>query len=122
MKDCWHDLFYLVERLGARSWQRFKYPRLLIGLLNKVQLCLFSRLTKERCIALYLFAQWLYQHRKKAGWLLNVSLYIQSANTCLMRYYGGKFDRHLAVPFPVSLTRTGLPVELPTTGEAYRLN
>lgn len=48
MKDCWHDLFDLVERLGARSWQRtVECPRLLIGLLNKVKLAIFGALTKE---------------------------------------------------------------------------
>jgi len=36
----------------------------IVGLLTTVQLCLFSRLTKEGCIATYLFARWVCDTRK----------------------------------------------------------
>lgn len=53
-------------------------PRRMVGLLNKVQLCLFSRLNKERCIAIYLFVQWVIRMRRKGGWL-NLGLYSRAS-------------------------------------------
>lgn len=35
--------------------------------------------------------------------------YIKAAAVCLLRDYGGEFDRHLPLPFPISLTRSGIP-------------
>lgn len=31
-----------------------------------------------------------------------------------MLFYGGKFDRHLPLPHPISLTRSGLPRNIPS--------
>lgn len=47
------------------------------------------------------------------GWL-GVALYLKASAVCLQRYYGGCFDRHQPLPFPVSLTRTGLPRRIPS--------
>lgn len=69
-------------------------------------------LSKERCIAVYLFARWLHAFRRKAGWL-NTALYLKCCAVCLQRYYSGSFERTAAIPFPVSLTRTGLPRCIP---------
>lgn len=104
--------FHIIERLGLRTWRAdLEVLHRMVGLFNKVQLCLFSRLTKERCIAIYLFSRWVYEFRRRAGWL-NTGLYIKASATCLMRYYGGSFDRSEALPHPISLTRCGLPRRL----------
>lgn len=97
-----------------RSWRRdLEVPRRVVGLLQKVQLCLKSYLTKERCVGVYLFVRWFIQFRRRSGWL-NTALYLKASGTCLMRYYGGDFDRHLARTFPVSLTRSGIPRCIPS--------
>lgn len=59
----------------------------------------------------YLFVRWFTRARKSMGWL-NVALYLKSCSVCLIRAYGGDYSRHDPVPFPVSLTRTGLPRRL----------
>lgn len=85
-------------------------PCRVTGLFNKG---LFRRLTKERCLAIYLFVRWLYAKRKKVGWL-NGALYLKCSAVCLQRYYGRTFDPHLALPFPVSNTRSGIPRCIPS--------
>lgn len=99
------DVFQMLDlRLG-------ELPRRVIGLLNKVQLCVFGCLTKEICIAIFLFAKWMHGFQKKAGWLAT-ALYL-TASVCLMRYYASSFDRHEPLPYPIPLTRSGLPRCIP---------
>lgn len=50
--------------------------------------------------------------RKSGGWL-GVALYVKASSVCLMRYYCGSFDKNEPLPFPVSLTRSGLPRCIP---------
>ena len=45
-------------------------------------------------------------------WVVECFTLFKSA-VCLMTYYGGRFDRHSPLPFPVSLTRSGLPRCIP---------
>ena len=47
------------------------------------------------------------------GWL-GVSLYLKASAVCLQRCYGGTFDPHAPLPFPISLTRTGIPRCIPS--------
>lgn len=107
-------LFYILERFSVRSWRSdLEITRRIIGLLNKVQLCIFRHLSKEHCIAVYLFSRWFLARRKKCGWL-SLALYLKASAVCLQRYYADSFDKHEALPFPVSLTRTGLPRSIPS--------
>lgn len=95
------DVFQMLDlRLG-------ELPRRVIGLLNKVQLCVFGCLTKEICIAIFLFAKWMHGFQKKAGWLAT-GFYLKTASVCLMRYYASSFDRHEPLPYPIPLTRNRL--------------
>lgn len=87
--------------------------RRVIGLLKKVQLCIYGRFFKEHCKAIYLFTRWISKARKRSGWL-NVALYLKTSAVCLQRFDGGEFDKHQPLPFPVSLTRSGLPRCIPT--------
>ena len=87
--------FYSIylRGFGLRTWRAdLEVLHRIVGLFNKVQLCLFSRLTKEGCIAIYLFSRWVYEFRRRAVWR-NTGLYIKASATCLMRYYRGSFDR-----------------------------
>lgn len=104
--------FYSIY-LRLRTWRAdLEVLHRIVGLFNKVHL--FSRLTKEGSIAIYLFSRWVYEFRRRAGWR-NTGLYIKASATCLMRYYyyRGSFDRSEALPHPISLTRCGLPRNIP---------
>lgn len=50
---------------------------------------------------------------RKGGWLAT-SIYLKACSSCLIKYYGGQFDRHCELPYPVSLTRTGIPRCIPS--------
>lgn len=43
-----------------------------------------------------------------------MALYLKCSAVCLQRYYGRTFDPHLALPFPVSNTRSGIPRCIPS--------
>lgn len=104
----------MIERLGCRLWRSdLEVTRRMIGLLTKVQLCVFGSLTKEVCIATYLFCQWVYRFRRKSRWL-SLGLYLKAANVCLMRYYSHSFEKNAALPHPISLTRSGIPRCIPS--------
>lgn len=98
-----------------REWRRdLESPGRIAGLITKVQLCLFGCLTKERCIATYLFARWVCDTKRKMGWL-GTALYIKSCGVALQRYYGNSEKTiHLPLPFPVSLNRSGIPRCIPS--------
>jgi len=107
-------VFYILERFSMCSWwSDLEITRCIIGLLNKVQLCIFRHLSKEHCIAVYLFSKWFLARRKKCGWR-SFALYLKASAVCLRRYYTDSFDKHEALPFPVSLTRLGLPPYIPS--------
>lgn len=82
-------------------------------LLSKIQLCAYGSLTKERSIASYLFVRCLLRFKKKAGWL-STGLYLKSSNVSLIRYYAQSFHKHSPLPYPLSLTRTGIPGCIPS--------
>ncbi|KAL6954286.1 hypothetical protein U1Q18_043942 [Sarracenia purpurea var. burkii] len=64
------------------------------------------------CIATFLFVKWMRGFKRKAGWL-SLGLYMKTSSVCLMRFDGGSFEKHLPLPYPVSLTRSGLPGCIP---------
>lgn len=67
IKTSYKHLFNIVERLSVRLWRSdLEVTRRVIGLCNKVQLCIYGRLTKERCVAIYLFVRWFFQAK---SWL-----------------------------------------------------
>lgn len=39
---------------------------------------------------------------------------MKTSAVCLQRFDSGEFDRHQPLPYPISLTRTGLPRCIPT--------
>lgn len=107
------QLFKIFERFGARAFRRtLESPRCLIGLLNKVQLVIFRSLTKERCIAVYLFVRWVMRFSRKSGWLYT-SIDFQAFGHALQVSYGGDFDKHLRYATWISLSRSGIPTCIP---------
>ena len=95
----------IIERLGLRSWRRaLESTRCIVGLLNKVQLCLSGCLTKEYCIGIYIVAKWIRMMSRKAG-LLSTALYLKCCAVALMRVRAGSFELHMPLPHPISLTR-----------------
>lgn len=66
LKSIWN----ILKRLSVRMWRSdLEVARRVIGLLNKVQLCTYGCLTKEHCIAVYLFTRWFLRLRRSGGWL-----------------------------------------------------
>lgn len=87
--------------------------RILSGLIQKIQIILQDRVTKENSIAAYLVAKQIIRLGRKSGWLF-VALYLKQCSATLMQFRGGNtpVDRNLSVP--VSLTRSGIPRIIPT--------
>lgn len=83
-----------------------------MGLFTKSQLVIFDGLTKERCIAAYLFAKQVYRLYRKSG-LLFIVLYLKQCNSSLMIAYGGGYQGPDLLSVPVSLTRLGYPRIIP---------
>lgn len=105
------NLFHIILRITALSWRRaLESPRSIKGYLAKVNLILFFSLTKERCLCAHWFARKIRKMAKRSGWLF-VSLYCKHAAAALQTSYAGKF--RIYQPFPISLTRSGLPTIIP---------
>lgn len=105
-------LFSIILRVTALSWRRaLESPRSMKGYLAKISLVLFFSLTKERCLAAHHFAKKILGMGRKSGWLF-VSIYCKHAAAALQTAYAGEVQ--LYQPFPISLTRAGLPRIIPT--------
>nr|DAC76753.1 TPA_inf: RNA-dependent RNA polymerase [Beta vulgaris mitovirus 1] len=107
-------LFDLLIKIRALPWQKtMESLRIMCGLFSRVQLIILDGLTKEFSIASYLFAKQVIRIGKKSGWLF-LALYLKQCNAVLMQYRGssGPVDRNLSVP--VSLSRSGLPIIIPS--------
>ncbi|KAF9594908.1 hypothetical protein IFM89_035472 [Coptis chinensis] len=103
------QLFDRCLRLSAIKGQRIlEDSRVMRGFLNKVSLILFEGLTKERCIAVYLFSKQAWLLGKKSG-LLFLAMYLKQCSACLQRAYAGDKAAPSLLPVPVSLTRSGFP-------------
>lgn len=85
-------LFDTILRLALPSWRRiFEGPRIIIGMLAKATLVVLDGLTKEHCIAGFLFAREVYRLRRKSG-LLFVALYLKQCASSLQKAYSGDND------------------------------
>ena len=69
-------------------------------------------MSKDKCIAVYLFIKWFHRFRKSAGWL-NTALYLKACSVSLMRAYAGSWVVTDPTSHPVSLNRSGLPRCIP---------
>ena len=92
---------------GLKLWDELNWKTC-----SKVQLCIFGRLSKDKCIAVYLFIKWFHRFRKSAGWL-NTALYLKACSVSLMRAYAGSWVVTDPTSHPVSLNRSGLPRCIP---------
>jgi hypothetical protein len=102
-------LFDRVLRLTDIRWQRVQTLRYLGGwFLNKILLVVLDGLTKETCIAAFLFGKRVIELKKKGG-LLFVALYCKQCASSLQIAYGGVVPQRGLLPVPVSLTRSGYP-------------
>lgn len=104
---------YLLSEFSTSDRKRrrgtVESTRRLSGLFMKGKKAVTGHLTKENCIAAYLLIYSIRQLGRKGGWL-HASLYLKTASSCLMAYYGGHRRFVLAPrPISVSLTRCGLP-------------
>lgn len=105
-------LFDKVIRVTSIRWhQVLKDLNSLKAFLLKITLCVCPRMSKEYGIASFLLSKNLYRLGRKSGWL-HCSIYCKYASTCLQQFYGG--DAVKPQPFPISLTRCGLPKIIPS--------
>ena len=81
--------------------------------LSKVLLVIQDGLSKETCVAAYLFAGSVIKLGRKSGWL-HCSLYLKQCSSSLMMAYGGSFSPDKSLALPVSLTRKGYPRIIPS--------
>ncbi|GLT64411.1 hypothetical protein SLA2020_369080 [Shorea laevis] len=70
------------------------------------------QITKESCIALYLFLRAVYRIGKKSGWLYT-ALYLKQCSISLKIAYGGVFQKNVPLSVSVSLTGSGYPRIIP---------
>lgn len=106
------NLFSIMVRYAALSWRRvLEDSGIFRGMLSKLTLLVYSRLTKSRAIASYLLCKRIMVMGRKSGWL-HVSLTLKHCNTALMTYYGG--ETSYISPYPISLSRSGIPRMIPS--------
>lgn len=86
----------------------------MVGLFNKAQLCIFGNLTKENCIAIYLFCKEVRRLYRSSG-AIYTGQYLKVVAIKLMTFVGGKPEYRHAPPTKVrvSLTRAGIPRIIP---------
>jgi len=83
------------------------------GILNKILLIILDGLTKEYCIAAFLFSKSTLALVRGSG-LLFTALYLKQCSSSLQMAYGGDKFTHELLPVPVSLTRSGYPRIIPS--------
>lgn len=106
-------LFPDFLRMYSIRWQRvLEHSPTLASILIKVVLIVADGLTKEACIASYLFMKSVIRLRRKSG-MLFTALYLKQCSSSLQRAYGGNPHVSGLLPFPVSLTRSGYPTIIP---------
>jgi hypothetical protein len=108
-----NQLFPSQVLVKPLRWQQiFENLPMMMGILKRMHLIIADGLSKESCIAFYLFCKEVRRLYKRSGALF-ASLYLKQCGTCLMTAYGG--DRHVPnlLPVPVSLTRSGYPRIIP---------
>lgn len=99
----------LLYYSGLRSNVSIESRSSMIKMLcNRVILIIFDNLSKEYCIAAYLFAKTVVRMVQ-----LHTALYLKQASTCLQQAYGGIPHVPGPLPVPISLTRSGYPTIIP---------
>ena len=106
-------LFDIMLRMSPVKWQKVLEDfRLIKYILKRVTLLVSDGLTKEKCIAVHLFAKQVFRLKKKSG-LLFCALYLKQCTSSLMIAYGCSHKSPDLLPVPVSLTRKGYPRIIP---------
>lgn len=83
------------------------------GFLKKILLVVADGLTKESCIALYLYAKEVRRLYTKSGPLFT-ALYLKQCSSSLQMAYGGDKRPPERLAVPVSLSRSGFPRIIPS--------
>lgn len=108
-----YKLFGALGRCPIVAWRRvFEHSQWLKGFLLRAQLVISGHLTSESAIAAYMFAKSVVRLKRKSG-LLFTALYLKQCSVSLQLYYGGVPQRKGRLPFPISLTRSGIPTIIP---------
>lgn len=106
-------LFEKCLHISGLQWQRIlEDSRIMRSILNKMLLMVLDGLTKETCIAAYLFSKQVLRLVRKSG-LLFTALYLKQCAASLQVAYAGVKRPHELLPVPVSLTRSGYPRIIP---------
>lgn len=106
-------LFKLIERQGARGWRSIlENARHMMGLFTRVLLCVFGRLTKGDCLAVYSMSRSIRLLYKKSGPLFT-GMYLKQVSFLVMWYVGGEKGKTPVHKTAVSTTRSGIPRIIP---------
>lgn len=90
--------FDRLLKLSVIRWQRIlEDSQIKRSILNKVLLIVFDGLTKESCIAAYLFSKQVHRLVRRSG-MLFTALYLKQCSSSLQIAYGGIYTpRQLAI-------------------------
>lgn len=108
------ELFNITLHLSPIRWQKaIRRSSIIQGLCGKASLIIFDGLSKEICIAAYLFSKEVIRLVRKSGPLFT-ALYLKQCSSSLQMSYGTLKFKHSLLPVPIALTRTGLPRIIPS--------
>lgn len=108
------SLFDILITVNSLPWWRtLESPRLIVGILTRIQLIILDRLNKEFCIASYLTAKQIFRLGQKSGWLF-ASLYLKQCSATLQLFRGSDNPVPRQLSVPVALTGSGLPRIIPS--------
>lgn len=106
-------LFDKCFRLRPIKWQRvLEDSQTMKSLLTKGLLLVSDKLSKENCIAIYLFSKSVLRLVRFSG-LLGTALYLKQCSASLQTAYAGIKRSPELLPVPVSLNRSGYPRIIP---------
>lgn len=106
-------LFYKCFHVAPIKWQRvLENSQVMRSILHKMLLMVSDKLSKESCIATYLFSKEVLRLVRKSG-LLFTALYLKQCAASLQTAYGGIKRPPELLPVPVSLNRSGYPRIIP---------
>lgn len=106
-------LFKLIERIGARGWRGvLEHTRRIMGVLNRILICVSGGPSKGHCIALYAMSKRIYQISQRSG-LLFTSIYLKQVGFHLQQYVGAERPLAHNQKVFISLTRSGIPRFIP---------
>lgn len=107
------SLFKTVERIATKGWRGIlESARRVMGLNTRVLLCVFGRLRKGHCLAVYSMSKSIIRLYRSSGPLFT-GQYLKHVALVLMWYVGGNVSERPPFKVLVKTTRSGIPRFIP---------